>query len=498
MQCLTLPWPWQWKQELHLLLLHQLFAVVKALEDLDMDLVLTQLAPSGWLLGIPDNKARFKTCGQLHSAPGWYLSRAVPILSSRARWSLVSSFSTVVPYTSHPPAAVNTKETMGLCFKMQLTTSKSMPNQPGAVCLHQKPGTARKQRVETSHWLKINRSKIPVIVNLADISSRYGNHPFNTLFITKKATPYPHTGRKGRRFVLKHISPELTMTSLGVYFSALDIITEWKSSFTLHIRLKKRQSLILVFISATKECTGIFSSTNADLGESQLYLPGNTHHQFVWDWQLMLLPLKEESSGICHGMPLTFSTARGRLYQTPAHPFNFLGRNRLQKLNPRKNRLLDTCPKGCEKKKKSVYKGIKLQDQNLSLISPCLLLSVQLHPPTARTGLGPRVLESHRRFGFSPATKPPKKSPHWEGVMVFESLMCHLLAMKRSISKSKAEHPVGSIHYRLSVHQIPWTNARTRSFTVDFPSIPKFMGQQNECRLCYRETLLGFKYLETV
>lgn len=80
----------------------------------------------------------------------------------------------------------------------------------------------------------------------------------------------------------------------------------------MHIRLKKSQSLILVFISATKECTGIFSSTNVDLGKSQLSLPGNIHQQFVCDWQLMLLPLKEESSGICHGMPLTFSTARGR------------------------------------------------------------------------------------------------------------------------------------------------------------------------------------------
>lgn len=52
--------------ELHPLLLHQLFAVVKALEDP----VPTQLAPSGWLLGIPDNKLLFKTCGLLHSAPG--------------------------------------------------------------------------------------------------------------------------------------------------------------------------------------------------------------------------------------------------------------------------------------------------------------------------------------------------------------------------------------------------------------------------------------------
>lgn len=47
---------------MHLEVLHQLFAVVKALEDLDMDLVLTQLAPSGWLLDFPDKKLPLITC----------------------------------------------------------------------------------------------------------------------------------------------------------------------------------------------------------------------------------------------------------------------------------------------------------------------------------------------------------------------------------------------------------------------------------------------------
>ena len=96
-QWLTLPWPWLWSEELHLVVLHQLFAVVKALEDLDMDLVLTQLAPSGWLLGFPDKKLPFITCGQLHSSPGRYLSREIPLLPSRAQCPLVSSFSIVAP-----------------------------------------------------------------------------------------------------------------------------------------------------------------------------------------------------------------------------------------------------------------------------------------------------------------------------------------------------------------------------------------------------------------
>lgn len=124
------------------------------------------------------------------------------------------------------------------------------------------------------------------------------------------------------------------------------------------------------------------------------------------------------------------------------------------------------------------------------MICPCWFLSVQLQPPSARAGLRPRVLGRHRRFGFSPA-QTPKKSPHQEGDTVFESLMCHLLAMERSISKSKAEHPVGPMHYRLPMHQIPWTNGIARSFPVAFPSIPKSMGQHKECQLCCRDTLLG-------
>lgn len=141
--------------------------------------------------------------------------------------------------------------------------------------------------------------------------------------------------------------------------------------------------------------------------------------------------------------------------------------------------------------KETVYNCIKLQEQNWSLLCPCWFLSVQLQPPSARAGLGPRVLGRHRRFGFSPATKPPKKSPHWERDTVFESLTCHLLVMKRNISKSKAEHPTGSIHYRLLMCQISTANGRTRTFPVAFSNIPKSMGQHNECQLCYREILLG-------
>lgn len=140
--------------ELHPLLLHQLFAVVKALEDP----VPTQLAPSGWLLGIPDNKLLFKTCGLLHSAPGWYLSWAIPSFPPEP-----PGFQFLHTASMHisPHTAVNTGKTMGLCCEMKLTTFKSMSNQPGAACLPQNAGTARKLRIEISHPLKINRKKIP-------------------------------------------------------------------------------------------------------------------------------------------------------------------------------------------------------------------------------------------------------------------------------------------------------------------------------------------------
>lgn len=98
--------------------------VVRALENLHVDLVLIQLALSGYLLGFPEKKVPFITYGHLYSSPVRYLSQESPLLSSRAQCPL--TFSIVAPWKSHTHTTVNTRKPTGLCWKMHLTTFKSM------------------------------------------------------------------------------------------------------------------------------------------------------------------------------------------------------------------------------------------------------------------------------------------------------------------------------------------------------------------------------------
>jgi len=84
-------------KELHLAVLYQLFAVVKALEYLDTDLALTRFTLSGWFLGFPDKRLPFIISGQLHSSPCGYPSQEISLLPQRAQYPLVSSFSIVAP-----------------------------------------------------------------------------------------------------------------------------------------------------------------------------------------------------------------------------------------------------------------------------------------------------------------------------------------------------------------------------------------------------------------
>lgn len=102
------------------------------------------------------DKPPFKTCGQL-LADIW-ATQSPPSLQSTG----ASSFP-VSPQWFRAYPTLTLLEILGelwsLCCKMQLTTFKSMSSRPGAVCLHQTPGTARKLRIEISHRLKINREK---------------------------------------------------------------------------------------------------------------------------------------------------------------------------------------------------------------------------------------------------------------------------------------------------------------------------------------------------
>lgn len=114
-QWLSLPWLRSW--ELHPVVLHQLWKIWFSPSTCNVQL---QDGLSVFLI-----ETSFEGLSR-HLSPSGYLSWEIPLLTSRAQYPLVSSFSIVAPWMSHPHAAKNTRKSIGLHFTMQLTPFKSM------------------------------------------------------------------------------------------------------------------------------------------------------------------------------------------------------------------------------------------------------------------------------------------------------------------------------------------------------------------------------------